>query len=362
MLKIKHFKTDISIGNEMNILQKLSNSSNLHSLGYAISNNSTILNNSLVTSDLIQIADAIFENRNIESICWAFGAWKNRAPCLDYIQEMCNIITLWIYNSLNYLSLIENNRMLDSNKAAVWAVVINTCTEMIYQTVHWEPFTPNRFLGTPEIAAGLPCPSGCGNHLQVAHGGVCDARCVCGIIVEEKKTKFNIDNASGKIASGVKDSSSTENLAKTYFLIHTLDDGSFYLEPNSWKRVDQKCCSKFCNNSAIYNTPGSKEGKRCNKHKNLDDQIARNINTYLEFDKKDAKKINDIDDLFKKLSNSPDDLIDAAANCLYICQCICLDVWKKRDLNSLNFKQRQWTTARVTNWNLKVRKWFKIIN
>ena len=55
--------------------------------------------------------------------------------------------------------------MIDSNKAAVWAVVINTCTEMIYQTVHWEPFN-NPLLATPEMQiAGLPCPVD-GNYLQ----------------------------------------------------------------------------------------------------------------------------------------------------------------------------------------------------
>ena len=356
-MKNKKLTNDITIESELITLKNLSNS---YSAGYAITSISK--SNSIQNSNLIQIADAIFENRNIESICWAFGAWKNRAPHLDQIQEMCNIITLWIDNCLDELTIIENNRMIDPIKAAIWGAVINTCTEIIYQTVHWEPFTPIRFLATPEIVAGLPCPTGCGNYLQVAHGGVCDATCICGIIVEEKKTKFSISEASGKIASGAKGSSSAENLAKTYFLIHTLEEGSFYLEPNSWKQVDQKCSTPFCNNSAIYSNPGCKEAKKCNEHKNQDDEIAKQIITYLEFNRKDAKEINDINELFKNLSKSPDNLIDAAANCLSVCQYVCLDVWKKRDSNKFNPKQRLWTTARVTNWKKKVRQWLKIIN
>ena len=188
------------------------------------------------------IADAILAKRTIESI--SLGFWRMGKTCtaIDRVQEMCNLITLWIDRCADNLIFVNKDILTDPKNAAIWAAIIGSCTEMIYQTIHWEPFTSYRFLGMPETAAGLPCPSNCGFHLQGAHGGVCDAICQCGIIVEEKKTRYNVSDASGKIHSGAQDSATEESLAKTYFFVHARDR-SICINPSDWNRVHQ-CCSR----------------------------------------------------------------------------------------------------------------------
>jgi hypothetical protein len=306
------------------------------------------------------IADAIFAKRSIKSICWAFGAWEKRAPRLDRVHEMCNLITLWIDNCLDNLILVNKDILTDPKNAAIWAAIIGSCTEMIYQTIHWEPFTAYRFLGMPETAAGLPCPSNCGLHLQGAHGGVCDAICQCGIIVEEKKTRYNISDASGKIHSGAQDSATEASLARTYFFVHARDR-SVCINPSDWSRVHQCCSRKGCCNPATHNVSGSKEGVRCIDHALEDDEKARQVNTFLEFDIANVKDIKGLNELRKNLATSSEELLNAAANCLHVCQEACVNVWRTRKPSDLSEKQARWANARITNWNRKVRDWFKPI-
>ena len=66
-----------------------------------------------------QIADAIFAQRSIESICWAFGAWEKRAPRLDRVQEMCNLITSWIDNCIDELNFVNKDILTDPKNAAI---------------------------------------------------------------------------------------------------------------------------------------------------------------------------------------------------------------------------------------------------
>lgn len=310
------------------------------------------------TSRRSQIADAIFAKRSIESICWAFGAWENRAPRLDRVHEMCNVITSWIDNCIENLNFVNKDILTDPKNAAIWAAIIGSCTEMIYQTIHWEPFTAYRFLGIPETAAGLPCPANCGSHLQGAHGGVCDAICECGTIVEEKKTRHNVRDASGKIHSGAQDSATEESLAKTYFFIHARDR-SICINPSDWNRVHQNCSKKSCCNPATHNVPGSKEGVRCIDHVLEGDEKARQVNTFLEFNLRNVSDIKGLNGLRKNLATSSEKLLDAAANCLHVCQETCINVWRTRKPSDLSEKQARWATARVTNWNRKVHDWFK---
>lgn len=344
------------------ILHLSSNTLDGYSPGYAITTAGSIDSASKMSDTAMvsrsQIADAIFAKRSIESICWAFGAWEKRAPRLDRVQEMCNLLTLWIDNCMDDLFFVNKDILTDPKNAAIWAAIIESCTEMIYQTIHWEPFTAYRFLGTPETAAGLPCPSNCGSHLQCAHGGVCDAICECGTIVEEKKTRYNIVESSGKIHSGAQDSATEESLAKTYFFIHARDR-SICIEPSNWNRVHQYCSRKGCCNAATHNVSGSKEGVRCIDHALEDDEKARQVNTFLEFDNAHVKDIKGLKELRKNLATSSEKLLDAAANCLYTCQETCINVWRTREPSDLTEKQARWTTARITNWNRKVRDWFK---
>ena len=100
---------------------------------------------------------------------------------------------------------------------------------------------------------------------------------------------------------------------------------SFRLDPGLWKRVPQKCTEKNCN-KVTHNKPNSKEGLRCCDHAHLGDVHARQV-THLNFNPSDAKYIDGMKEL-RKLANTPDELLDMTAHCMYTCQGTCFEVWK----------------------------------
>ena len=98
---------------------------------------------------------------------------------------------------------------------------------------------------------------------------------------------------------------------------------------------------------------------RCIDHALEDDEEARQVNTFLEFDIANVRDIKGLNELRKNLATSSEELLNAAANCLHVCQEACVNVWRTRKPSDLSEKQARWANARITNWNRKVRDWFK---
>ena len=295
----------------------------------------------------------VFGRGTLEHVCWAFGASLKRQIRPENIQPMCDVLSRWISSCADEVIDLHLDGIVDATGAAVWGAVLGAATEMIYQYVHEEGFAHKRFAGSHEIVAGLPCPTGCGNHLRYAHGGCCDAVCPCGAIVEEKKTMHSLEQASGNVASGALDSATPEALARTWFFIHTSSDRSIKLAPGDWERCPVLCTG--CDEVATHNAPGEKCGLMCATCCPEDWVPARQVNTFLHFDHRLATPIDGKRDLMASLGRVD---VGLPAFVLRNCQYICIDLWNACDSKLLNYKQRRWQTCRPTNWERQLRAWW----
>ena len=356
----------------MNQLQLLQILSSTNSLGQAcvqlgsqgFSPEQSIMMNSkrrdTILNSWARALDMVFAGRTLESVCWAFGAQTERVIRPEMVQTMCEVLCHWISSCASEIIQLHDASRNKSHfdnvhpAAAVWGVVIECATEIIYQCVHVEAFAPTRFLGKCELAAGLQCPrTGCGDHLRFSHGGCCDAKCPCGVIVEEKKTVLTLSDASGKIRSGAVDSTTQEALNHTTFFIHA-KDGSFMFGPEYWKRSPVQCT--ICSSVATHNASGEKCGLMCIDCSPNDWQPARQIDTFLFLDPGGAIPITGMKELESCMRRLNDDTFDRAAHVLTRCQIVCIEEWQKRDSTSLSDKQRLWKNARPTNWKRQLQK------
>lgn len=295
----------------------------------------------------------VFEGRSIDSICWAFGASLERQVRPEKIQSLCNALCKWISTCANDVIYLHTESFASDTGAAVWGAVQGAVTEMIYQYVHEEGFTSMRFLGSPELVAGLPCPTGCGSHLRHAHGGCCDAICRCGVIVEEKKTRHTLATTSSNVRSGALDSATPEALANTWFFIHARDQ-SVKLAPGQWERRPVLC--RGCNVLvATHNAPGEKCGLMCEECCSVDWVQARQVDTFLHFDYQVATPIVGMQELAIRMGRED---VDSAAFVLLSCQRVCIDLWKERDPGPLSAPQRRWREIHPTNWKRKLKEWW----
>ena len=359
----------------MNPLQLLEFLSSPNSLGQACvqlgsqgfsPDQSTMMSSSrrdIVLDSWARALNMIFSGRTLESVCWAFGAQTERVIRPEMVQNMCEVLCRWISLCAREMIHLHNASHARSNMgsvhpdAAVWGVVIECATEIIYQYVHVEAFAPTRFLGKRELAAGLQCPrTGCRDHLRFSHGGCCDAKCPCGVIVEEKKTALTLSDASGKIQCGAIDSTTQEALSRTTFFIHA-SDGSFMIGPSHWERRPVQCTA--CTSAvATHNAFGEKCGLMCIECSPNDWQPARQINTFLFLDPGGAVPITGMDELASCMRRLNVDTLERAAHVLTMCQDVCIEEWGKRDSTSLSRRQRQWQSARPTNWKRKLQIWW----
>lgn len=295
----------------------------------------------------------VFEGRSIDGICWAFGASLERHVRPEKIQPLCNALCKWISTCANDVIYLHTESFTSDTGATIWGAVLGAVTEMIYQYVHEEGFASRRFLGTPEIVAGLPCPTGCGSHLRSAHGACCDAVCGCGVIVEEKKTRHTLDSASSNVRSGALDSAAPEALANTWFFIHARDQ-SVKLAPGQWERRPVLCSD--CNALvATHNAPGEKCGLLCEECCPVDWVQARQVDTFLYFDYQVAVPIDGMQELAVRMGRED---VDRAAFVLLSCQRVCIDLWKERDPGTLSPQQRRWQEIHPTNWRRKLNDWW----
>ena len=297
----------------------------------------------------------VFGRRSLENICWAFGAKLHREIRPEKIQPMCNVLCRWISLCANDVIDLHTYGILDATGAAVWGAVLGAATEMIYQFVHEEGFNSRRFIAKPELAAGLPCPTGCGKHLRHAHGGCCDAVCPCGAIVEEKKTTKSLEQASGNVPSGALDSATHEALARTWFFIHARGGQSFKLAPGQWDRRPVVCTGTDCDEVATHNAPGEKCGLMCATCCPEHWEPARQVNTLLHFDHRLATRIDGKQELMASLGRED---VGVPAFVLRSCQVACIDLWKERDSELLSDRQRLWQTCLPTNWERQLRNWW----
>ena len=309
-----------------------------------------------IGSKIIMALCRIFDERSLEGVCWAFGASSAREIQSDRIQSLCNVLCLWLSECVDDMNALYDKSLIDETGAAVWGAVQGAATEMIYQYVHWEKFTPYRFTGFPELAAGLPCPrTDCNFYLRSAHGGCCDAICRCGIIVEEKKKKtISLAEANGKVNSGALDSATPDALECTWFFIHA-SDGSYKLPPGKWERRPIQCIR--CDKVATHNAPGEKSGLMCSTCCPEDWDEARQKDTKLFFDYRDATPIDGILRLASRMKHLN---IDDAARVLLNCQQVCIHLWRERDSRTLHQRQILWQSCRPTNWQKKLKEWWSI--
>lgn len=346
----------------MDSLTLLRSLTKVSSLGYAVVQlGSPGITNHQITSqerDAIIILwsralNRVFGRRSLESVCWAFGASLERQIRPEKIQPMCNVLCRWISSCANDVIDLHTDSMVNATGAAVWGAVLGATTEMIYQYVHEEDFSYRHFAGSHEIVAGLPCPTGCGNHLQYAHGGCCDAVCPCGVIVEEKKIRKSLEQASGNVPSGAFDSATPEALERTWFFIHTSGDRSIKLAPGEWERCPVRCTD--CDEVATHNAPGEKCGLMCATCCPEHWVPARHLSTFLHFEHELATPIDGKRELMTSLGRVD---VGLPAFVLRNCQCICIDLWNERDSELLSEKQRQWQTCHPTNWERQLRNWW----